>query len=119
MERDIDSSAAIARAYRPLGLLPFSNELAVKVSGIGEAVLEDGRRVLITMDRQLNKEEQHWYAHDGGHQPVYIRGESCELILGDSASTDLTVEWLYAGLRAADQQAAWRPVTNKKEEMVV
>lgn len=96
-----DSSAVRATAKRHLGLLPFA--MAMRVPGIGEARLENGRRVLITWGMNIPKASQFWYAHSTRFSPVWVGADdgSCELILGETDESTPETEWLWAGLRIA------------------
>lgn len=94
-----DSTAMKAIGKRHIGSLPFA--VALGCSDIGEAKLQDGRRVLITWGRNLNKSEQFWFAHNTSYVPVWVGSAdgSCELIIGDSFGSSASEDWLWLGIR--------------------
>lgn len=106
-----DSSAVRAVACRRLGSLPLC--VALRSADVGEAKLEDGRRVLITWGAKVTPDEQFWHAHNSGLQSVWLGSEDgCgELILGDVHDRSDEAEWVWAGLRITQQDGpAWIPV---------
>lgn len=111
-----DSSAAIAVQKRRLGSLPMC--LPLGCCDIGEAILNDSRRVLITWGRNVpptgtaDSAGQHWFAHATSFQPVWLGAEdgTCELILCDSFGGGELQEWIWSGLRISSADGpAWLP----------
>lgn len=94
-----DSTAVKATCKRHIGSLPLA--VALGCADIGEAKLQDGRRVLITWNRNLNKSEQFWFAHNTSFVPVWVGSAdgSCELIIGDSFGSSASEDWLWLGIR--------------------
>jgi hypothetical protein len=106
-----DSSAVRAVAYRRLGSLPLS--VAMGCCAIGEARLEDGRRVLITWGRYVLPTGQSWYAHNTEFSPVWVgdRKGRCELILGETFGQSAREDWLWLGMRIVQEEGVeWTPV---------
>jgi len=102
------SGTARAVSKRRLGSLPISQALVA--CDVGEAVLSDGRRVLITWGRNLPPEYQNWYAHNGGHEGVWCGDQDggVELIIGDTFGSTPITEWVWAGLRiTAETGPGW------------
>lgn len=106
-----DSSAVRAVGVRRLDSLPYA--AAFGSCDIGEAMLEDGRRVMITWGRNLTREQQFWFAHHSTHSPVWCGASdgSCELILGDTFASTPADDWLWLGIRITrESDVNWRPV---------
>jgi hypothetical protein len=109
---NIDSSAVRAVACRRLGSLPLC--LALGAADIGEAKLEDGRRVIITWGANVDAAGQFWHAHNSRFQPVWVGSSdgACELILGEDGESSDELEWMWAGLRITQADGPeWTPVT--------
>jgi hypothetical protein len=111
-----DSSAVRAVSKRRIGSLPYC--MALGCADIGEAKLGDGRRVLITWGRNLNRDQQFWFAHNTVFTPVWVgatKGE-CELIIGETFGSSAPEEWLWLGIRIEkDGGVTWVPVLNGGE----
>lgn len=111
-----DSSAVRAVSKRRIGSLPFS--VALGCADVGEAKLEDGRRVLITWGRNISRESQFWFAHNTVFTPVWVgadKGE-CELIIGETFGSSPQEEWLWLGVRIElDSDETWVPVLDGGE----
>lgn len=105
-----DSSAVRAVAKRRIGSLPYA--VALGSADVGEAKLEDGRRVLITWGRNLSKAEQFWHAHNTLFTPVWVGSDdgSCELIIGDTFGSSAPEDWLWLGIRIQlEGDVTWLP----------
>ena len=106
-----DSSACRAVAYRRIGSLPLST--ATGCCDIGEAKLTDGRRVMITIGRNVTPDEQFWYAHNSTFANVWLGAEdgACELILGETFGQGATEDWLWLGMRIVQEEGVdWKNV---------
>lgn len=106
-----DSSAVRAVAKRRIGSLPFA--VALGIADIGEAKMEDGRRVLVTWGRNLSKDEQFWHAHQTSFAPVWLGADdgACELILCETFGSSDHSDWLWLGIRIQrDSGETWNPV---------
>ncbi len=105
------SGTARAVSKRRLGSLPF--RLAFNACDVGEAVLSDGSRVLITWGRNVTPEDQHWYSHNGTCHLAWCGDEDgcAEVIVGDTFGSTPITEWVWAGLRiTADAGPEWTQV---------
>lgn len=108
-----DSSAVKTISKRHIGSLPYAT--AFKCAGVGEAKLEDGRRVLITWGRDADKDEQFWYAHNTTFVPIWTGSDSgtCELIIGETFGSAPAEDWLWLGLRIVQEDGTdWVQVEN-------
>lgn len=106
-----DSSAVRAVAVRHVGSLPLC--MALGCADIGEAKLADGRRVLTTWGRNIDRQTQFWFAHNSTFAPVWVGADdgACELIIGDTFGSTESDDWLWLGMRIArDGGPDWRAV---------
>lgn len=110
-----DSSAAKAVSKRRVGSLPFG--IALGCSDIGEAKLTDGRRVLITLGRNIGRDEQFWFAHNTTFTPVWCGDNDgrCELILAETFAAGDSADWLWLGLRIVrESEPEWTQVREEE-----
>jgi len=106
-----DSATLRAAAWRTIGVLPYME--ALQSPAIGEALLPDGKRVLITVGLDLDRDQQFRHSHQTNYQPIWI-GDSdgrAELVLGETMAQGGQEEWLWSGLRmTAEQGPVWNYV---------
>ncbi len=97
-------------AGRSLGILPFA--AALGCPDIGEAQLANGTHSLITLGRNINKQQQFWFANNTHSSPIWIGDEygGRELVLGTAFAGTNMEDWVCAGIRLTmDNEGNWNP----------
>lgn len=110
-ETAVGTDAVRAVRVRRLGSLPLA--IAFGHADIGEAELEDGRRVLITWGRSVPTQQQRYYSHRTEFMPVWCGADdgSAELIIGETYRHGGLEEWVWAGLRITSEAGPeWQEV---------